>query len=849
MPEFHDQARDAGRDPCRRRGTARLPSRLAALFGAGLLACVATAPATSVRDPASEVNTFIGTQGEGNTFPGASAPFGLIQVSPITEHYAGYRYDDPKIRGFGHSFVSGAGCWEQGGQVAVLPVAGSIGPGGDFDTSDPKAASFDYRHYAAPYTHAGEVGSAGYYRVQLLDAGGRADGGIDVEATARTRAAAERYTFAADARTGHVLVNVGQANEKHEVVGSVVEVVGDRVVEGKLVTKSFCGGTQYTTWFRLEFDRPFKAFGTWDKDGAVPGSRRSVGGQWEAANGAWLDFDLADGRTVTASSAISHVDADGARRNLDADGRSDGRLLPFDEMRALAQSAWRKELMSVRIEGARTADRRVFYTALYHALLQPMTGSDADGRYRGYDDAIHVAEGWTYYEYFSLWDTYRSQNQLLAMLRPSRARDIARSMLAIHAQMGWLPRWGYANFETNVMTGDPVTPWLVDLWRFGALQGREREAWDALWQNANGRPPAMSRAEGRAGNDTYLAQGFVPYDRASTSKGMDADPRHGGSATLEYALADCALSQMATGLGETAAAASLRARAGNWQRVWDPAVRDPELDFRGFPRPRIEGGAFFQPTHGEYSPRSDKGFHEGTAWQYQWLVQDDVPGLVAAMGGLDAARARLDAFFAYDALVGDLQGGARANWVVGPYSYYNQYRYNPNNEPDLHAPWMYVLLGQPWKTDVVVRAAQALFRDAPDGVTGNDDLGTMSAWYLFSALGMYPAVPGTGQLLLHAPRYPRVEIDLEGGGTLVLEAPGVDPGKAQSIAGVAVDGDAHPQSWIDWSVLREGGNIAYTLTDAPSGDALPVDGWGTHPADLPMSPCASPTASVAGNSP
>jgi predicted alpha-1,2-mannosidase len=826
---------------------ARPGFRRGVLLCAGLLACAAvmagTAPApatasskaaSSSRDPARDVDTFIGTQGEGNTFPGASAPFGLIQVSPITDHYAGYRHDDPKIRGFGHSFVSGAGCWAQGGQVAVLPVTGSIGPGGDFDTADPKAASFDYRKYATPYTHAGEAGEAGYYRVHLLDARGGGAGGIDAEATALTRAAAERYTFAPGAKTGHVLVNVGQANEKHEVVGSVVEVVGDRVVQGKLVTNSFCGGAQYTTWFRIEFDRPFKAFGTWDKDGGVPGSRRSVGVQWDVANGAWLDFDLDGARSVTATSAISHVDADGARRNLDADGRRDGKLLSFDAMRAQAQAAWRRELASIRVEGAGDADRAVFYTALYHALLQPMTGSDADGRYRGYDDLVHRADGWTYYEYFSLWDTYRSQNQLLAMLRPQRARDIARSMLAIHAQMGWLPRWGYANFETNVMTGDPVTPWLVDLWRFGALQGREREAWDALWQNANGRPPAMSRAQGRAGNDTYLADGFVPYDRAYPSKGMDADQHHGGSATLEYALADCALSQMATGLGETSAAAALRGRAGNWRRVWDAGVRDPSLDFQGFPRPRIEDGSFFVPTHGAYSPRSDQGFHEGTAWQYQWLVQDDVPGLVVAMGGLDAARARLDAFFAYDALAVDPRGGARANWVVGPYSYYNQYRYNPNNEPDLHAPWMYVLLGQPWKTDLVVRAAQALFRDAPDGVTGNDDLGTMSAWYLFGALGMYPAVPGTGQLLLHAPRFPRVEIDLEGGRTLVLEAPGADARKPQYIAGVAVDGTAHPQSWIDWSALRDGGTVAYALTGNP-----PVDGWGTHPADLPVSPCAT----------
>ena len=795
---------------------------------AGLLACLPALAASTGLE--REVNTFIGTKDDGNTFPGASAPFGMIQVSPITEHYAGYRYDDKKIRGFGHSFVSGAGCWEQGGQVAVLPVTGSIGPGGRFDTSDAKAKSFDYKAYAASYTHDGEVGQAGYYKVRLTDGAG-----IDAEATALARAAAERYTFAASEKTGHVLVNVGQANEKHEVVGSVIEVVGDRAVEGKLVTKSFCGGKQYTTWFRIEFDRPFKAFGTWDRDGGIPGGRHSVGTQWDVANGAWLSFDLAGARSVTATSAISHVDAEGARRNLDAEGKRDGKLLGFDAMREQAQAAWRKELASVRIDGASPDDRVVFYTALYHAFLQPMTGSDADGRYRGYDEAIHIAVGWTYHEYFSLWDTYRTQNQLLAILRPRRTRDIARSMLAIHAQMGWLPRWGYANFDTNIMTGDPVTPWLVDLWRFGALRGREREAWRALWQNANGRPPAMSRAQGRAGNDTYLLQGFVPYDRAYPSKGMDVDQHHGGSATLEYALGDCALSQMANALGERDAAATLRERGRNWRKVWDVDVADAQLGFRGFLRPRIEGGGFYVPAHGSYDPRSNHGFHEGTAWQYQWLVQQDVPGLVAAMGGRDAALRRLDAFFAQDELAKDVKGGARKHWVVGPYSYYNQFRYNPNNEPDLHAPWMYTLLGQPWKTATVVRAAQALFANAPNGVTGNDDLGTMSAWYVFSALGLYPAVPGTGQLLLHAPRFPRVELDLGDGRTLAINARGANPGAVQAIDGVRIDGKPHAGTWVDWATLHEGGSIDFGL--AARADPK---GWGTRPQDLPASPCAAP---------
>ncbi|KAB8195587.1 glycoside hydrolase family 92 protein [Lysobacter maris] len=793
---------------------------------AAVLAVPSVVSATpSAADLAATVNTFIGSKDDGNTFPGASAPFGLIQVSPIGEHYSGWRYDDPKIHGFGHSFISGAGCWEQGGQVSVLPVTGTIGPDGDFDTAD--AASFDHTRYGSKYAHDGEIGQAGYYKVRLTDRGG-----IDAEATALTRAAAERYTFAPGSDSGHVLVNIGQANAKHEVVGSVVHVVGDRAVEGKLVTKSFCGGRQYTTWFRLEFDRPFKAFGTWDKDGGVPGSRHSMGAQWEVPNGAWLSFDLGPSRSVTAISAISHVDAEGARRNLEAEGRRDGRLLGFDEMREQAQDAWRRELATVRIAGGGDDDRTVFYTALYHALLQPLTGNDADGRYRGYDDEIHVADGWTYYEYFSLWDTYRSQNQLLAMLRPQRSRDIARSVLKIHEQMGWLPRWGYANFETNIMTGDPVTPFLVDLWKFGALDGREEQAWQALWQNASGRPPAMSRAQGRAGNDNYLAHGFVTYDRAFPSKGMDVDPHHGGSATLEYALADCSLSQMAQALGEGEAAAALRARGGNWRSIWDASVVDDDTGFRGFPRPRTEDGGWYTPPHAGYDPRSNHGFHEGTAWQYQWLAQQDVPGLAAAMGGEAAALKRLDTFFAYDALLADPAHAARKQWVVGPYSYYNQYRYNPNNEPDLHAPWLYTLLGEPWKTSAVLHAAQTLFTNAPNGVTGNDDLGTMSAWYLFSAVGLYPLMPGSGELVLHAPRFERIELDLGNGRTLSVRAPGAGGEGPRYPQQVRFNGEPVERVWLDWSRLRAGGELEIELGAEPSD-------WGVAASSRPAAVCAT----------
>lgn len=797
--------------------------RLAVLLAALVLPLAPQLAYAAPQPDATPVNTFIGTQDEGNTFPGASAPFGMIQVGPTGEHYAGWRYSDTRIRGFGHSYLSGAGCWEQGGQLQVLPVTGRIGPGGDFDTA--KADSFDYKRYAAGYTHDGEVGQAGYYKVQLTSYGG-----ITAEATALTRAAAERYTFAAGTAAGSVLLNVGQANERHSVVGSEVRIVDDRSVEGRITTKSFCGGAQYTTWFRIVFDQPFAAHGIWDDRGGRPDAK-GPSQQGEARpHGVWLTFDLKRGRAVTAVSAISHVDAEGARVNLKAEGMAGGQPLAFDAMREKAQAAWQRELGSVRIDGGSQDDRTVFYTALYHALLQPLTGNDADGRYRGYDDAVHTAQGWTYYEFFSLWDTYRAQNQLLALLRPQRARDIANSVLKIREQGGWLPRWGYANFETNVMTGDPVTPFLVDLWRYGALKGREGEAYTALRENAFGVPPQRIRAQGRAGNPSYLSQGFVQYDRTFVAKGMDIDPHHGASSTLEYSLSDSALAVMAKALGHAADARLLEQRALNWRKVWDADVVDKETGLRGFPRPRVQDGSWFADIAGAYDPRSERGFHEGTAWQYQWLVRQDIPRLAAAMGGPAQALHRLDLFFDYDALVAD-PAAVRKSWVVGPYSYYSQFRYNPNNEPDLHAPWVYTLMGQPWKTTTVLRAAETLFGNGPSGVTGNDDLGTMSAWYLFSALGLYPDTPGSGRFLLHAPRFAHAEIDLPQGRVLRIDATDAKPGERRFVQGVNWAGKPVSRVWLDWEQLQAGGTLGYRL--APQPDTA---GWGTHARDLPRAP-------------
>ncbi|SDG38816.1 alpha-1,2-mannosidase, putative [Lentzea fradiae] len=726
-------------------------------------------------DPIESVNTFIGTKDEGNTFPGASMPFGKAHSSPVGSHYAGYRYDDEKIRGFGHFFLSGAGCWEQGGLVPILPVARL-------------PRSFDHKVYASAYSHDGEIGKPGYYKVKLAD-------GITVECTATTRAGVERYTFPGGVE-GVLLVNVGQANDKEPVSRSSVRVVDDRTITGTVETQAFCGGRPYLTYFTTRFDRPFESFGVWDRGGAKAGERASGGGA--GVRGAWVKFSPGP---VTAATSLSQVDEAGATGNLERE--TGGKT--FDELRNEAQQAWRDELGCVEIETDDWDERAVFYTALYHVLLQPLTGSDVDGRYRGFDGEVHRADGWTYYEYYSLWDTYRAHNQLLALLRTARSKDIARSVLAIHEQGGWLPRWAFANQETNCMTGDPVTPFLVDLWRFGHLDGLEEQAYAALVQNVDGVPPESSRFQGRSGNPNYLAKGFVQYDKRFPKKGQDTDPHHGASATLEYALADATLAIMAEELGHAEDAERFRLRGLNHRTLWDHTVTD--RGFSGFPRPKLADGSWLTP----YTPQGADGFHEGTAWQYQWLAQHDVTGLVTAMGGVAAAEARLDDFFAYPDLLADPARTVREKWVVGPYDYYNQFRYNPNNEPDLHAPWMYALIGKPEKTSVVVRAAQTLFVNGPAGVTGNDDLGTMSAWYVFSALGLYPAVPGTGEFVPHAPKFRRAVVHLENGRDVVIEAEAADPAKTQVVRRIRSGWRGRSRDRVELAQLWQGTTLEVDL--------------------------------------
>ncbi|HEV3361482.1 MAG TPA: GH92 family glycosyl hydrolase [Pseudonocardiaceae bacterium] len=761
----------------------------------GSSAAVAAQPtgsASPVADPTTLVNPYIGTQNQGNTFPGAALPFGMVQVSPDNGGTVGYDYDQKNIYGFSQTHLSGVGCGVNG-ELPLMPTTGAV----DVDPSK----------YASTFSHSQETAHPGYYQVQL------ASYGINAELTATARTGWQRYTFPATAQA-NVLFNTGKADMG--VMDSGLTIVGDDTIEGYVHDGGFCAGhDQHTIYFSAQFSRPFASFGTWRGATTTSGSRAAAG---TGANGGWVTFDASKNQSVTVKVGVSYTGIPGARLNLAAETHNS---FNFDQVRQAAHDVWQRQLRGAQVAGGSADQQTSFYTALYHTLLHPNLFGDVDNRYMGFDNKVHQATDYTPYANFSLWDTYRTQNQLLELLRPDVARNVDLSMLAVYREGGSLPRWELENSETNIMTGDPVTPFLVDGWSKGLLAGHEQEAYQALLANVNSEPPADSPFNGRNGNPWYLTDGYVPSGLTCVYKGGDNDCQHPASATLEYAAADASLSIMAKALGHTWDAAMLAQRGENYRKLWDASI--------GFFRPRNADGSWFNP----YDPETGNDqFHESGAYQYQWLVPQDEPGMIGLLGGTSTANQRLDSFFVYSGLLTDPGTTVKTGWVNSPYGYYGDKTYNPNNEPDLQAPYTYLWTGQPDHTATVVHAQESLFANAPNGMTGNDDLGEMSAWLVMSSLGLYPMMSGADYYAVTSPAFPHATVHIGNlgwlqGGTLTIDAPTVSWDN-RYITAMSVNNRATQLTWLSQAQIAHGGHIADTVSATPGT-------WGTALADAPPS--------------
>jgi predicted alpha-1,2-mannosidase len=789
----------------------------------------------------ANVDTRIGTQegaadfgtggGAGATYPGAVAPFGMVQLSPdtypgIDNPAGGYSYVDHRIKGFSLTHISGAGCSGLS-DVPLLPTTHAI------DRSPSPRASFDVDPaYTATYSHRGEVARPGDYRV-ALNPGSRT---IATELTATTRAGALRMTFPTGS-DGSVLVNAGGS-----AMGNLADDVRvdpkRREISGTIESGGFCyAADRYTLHFVARFDRPFKSSGTWTRAKLKRNGRRAhdtssvdlrtgplllqykrlAGGPRQvkgnptkgALAGAYATFATRGGhRTVVARVAISSVSVAGARANLAAGARGS-----FTALRARATKAWEARLAKARVTGGSASNRKLFYTALYHAQVMPSAVSDADGRYTGVDGKVHEAKGFTKYSNISGWDTYRSQMPLMAMLAPREASDLASSLLADQRDGGVLPKWPVLEGQTNVMVGDPADLLLAGAYAFGARDFDAKAALAAMVDGAT-RPKVIANGGyvQRAGLEDYLRLGYVGFEQNTDSPGQTVVPSKvwgTASTTLEYALADFGVARMARVVGDATTCGAFAARAGNWRNVFDPAT--------GTMQPRdAAGGAFaVQPADG------GTGFVEGSAAQYTWFVPQDVGGLVAALGGRDAALARLDAFFT------NLNAGAEsANAFLG-------------NEPTLLTPAIYSWLGRPASGSSVLRRAMAsLYRPTPGGFPGNDDGGQMSAWWVFGALGLSPSVPGSGVLTLSGPLFPRVRLTLAHG-TLDLRAPGAGAGMPY-VGGVKVDGKPLARSWISFDDLARGGHTLAVDLSASAGRSWATGADAAPPSYGGAAACQAP---------
>lgn len=751
-----------------------------------------------VSDPSSLVNPLAGT-GAGGTypgaiseFPGADLPFGMIQWSPDTspdrEDGSGYSYSDSHITGFSLTHVSGMGCPAYG-DVPILPTVGAIG-------SNPAAAK-------DTFSHSHESASPGRYSVDLGPAG------IAMSLSVTTRTGISEMTFPKGAEA-NVLFKV--ADSANPVTASAVKIVGDDEVTGQDTSGAFCQtGTNYTLYFVAVFSRPFASRGTWNAKAVSPGSSACQA----VSCGSYVSFRTTSDPNVTMKVGISFVSLADAEQNLTTE--DPGWSISKVETNATGQ--WNRILDHVRIGGGTVSEQKTFYTALYHSLLHPNVDSDVNGDYIGGDGKVHNSSR-PQYANFSEWDIYRSEVQLLSLVAPEQTGDMMQSLVNYSDQNGWLPKWEIVGGDAIQMNGDSVDPILADAYAFGIHDFDATAALQAMVKGATENETGHGLELERQYLDQYVEQHFVGSSSLDLTSINYSD---GSSVTLEYALDDFAIAQLASELGDQSVYTTMMQRAHNWEYLVNPETG--YIEGRNTDGTFPEGQAFQSDL---FEPGGEQGFEEGNAIQYTWTVPQDLYALGNLIGGDASAVSKLDTFFT------ELNAG----------------RYKPydwaGNEPNLWTPWEYDFFGAPWKAQSVVRRILTTeYRNAPVNEPGNDDLGAISSWYVWGAIGLFPITPGTANLVIGSPLFPRVEIELRDQKMLDISAPdasasapyvhslvvkGVSSSTSSSMCGGnSASAGTWSEPWLPASVLSTGATLDFGLSSAPD------QSWGSSPDDAPPS--------------
>ena len=749
-----------------------LPATLRIIFSLIFLLSVAARAAAA---PADYVNPMIGTDAHGHVFPGATVPFGMVQLSPDTrdntwDGSSGYHYSDTSILGFSHNHLTGTGCPDLG-NILLMPTVGAL-------KLTPGAQPGE--GYRARFSHQDEIARPGYYQVLLPDYH------VKVELTATARAGFHRYTFPATS-DGHVVVDL-QHGIGNKVLEAQLTIENDHTASG--YRKSDGWGGDKTYFFVMEFSRPFDSAGVAQGDKDVSG-KETTGKETKGH----FDFKTRAGEQILVRVGLSTVSVEGARSNLHAE-------IPnwdFDAVVAADRKLWDTALSKLDVKTKDHNLKETFYTSLYHTLLAPTLLSDVDGRFRGPDGKVHQAKGYDYYTELSLWDTFRAENPLLILTQPRRINDFVNTMLEHFKIFGQntLPVWPEGGKETWCMIGNHAIPVITEAY----LQGfRNWNADEAL------KDMIASTDKNREQLDAYRDKGFIP-----TGNGVQSV-----SKVLEYAYDDSCIARFAKALGKDDLAEKYSRRSKNWTNVFDPST--------GFMRGKNADGSWVTPFgEKEINSINFNEYTEANAWQYNFFVLHNIPGLIAKLGGDEKFTARLDEMFDTTETIPNLAMIPDVTGVIGMYSH--------GNEPDHHVAYLYNYAGQPWKTQARVRqVATTLYTNTPAGICGNDDCGQISAWYVFTALGFYPVDPVSGIYILGSPLVDEATLKLDPqftkGRSFTVVAKN-NSGNHAFIQSATLNGKPYTRSWISYAEISAGGKLVLTMGPTPNQT------FGSAPADRP----------------
>ncbi|MCF8374378.1 MAG: GH92 family glycosyl hydrolase [Bacteroidales bacterium] len=734
---------------------------ITSLFFILLFSACTQQPQTTSKKSIDYVDPFIGTGGHGHTYPGATLPFGMVQLSPDNgtsgwDWCSGYNYADDTIAGFGHTHLSGTGIGDLA-DIIVLPSTKR------YIAAPDETNRQVIKHYHSFLDHGKEKASPGYYFIEMDDS-------TQVHLTCTERVGLHRYYFPKN-QVARVIIDLGYAQNWDSTVETYFEIVNQNTLVGYRYSKGWAEDQK--VFFAIKFSYPFGTFGILEK-GRESYLLDTITGKDMIGYAEFYNTDSLMLKVGLSSASIA-----GALDNI----QSEVKGWDFWALKKRAEAKWAAELGKIKVEAQNEQQATIFYTALYHSMLAPNLFSDLNGQYHYNNGKVHTATGFDMYTVFSLWDTFRAAHPLFTIMHPGRVNDMIKSMLAHYDQTGLLPVWVLQGNETNCMIGYHSIPVIADAIQKGIGDFNIEKAYKTM---------KTSAMQDTLGLKQYKELGYIPFEEENQAV----------SKTLEYAYDDWCISMIAGKLGKTEEADYFRNRAMNYQNTFDPESK--------FMRGKDRNGKWREDFDPLFSNHFNADFTEGNAWQFLWFAPQDVQGLIDLVGGKEAFATKLDSLFSIKAPVKGEHSSPDISGLIGQYAH--------GNEPSHHVAYLYNYAGQPWKTqEMTHRIVNELYTDQPDGLCGNEDCGQMSAWYVFSALGFYPVNPAEGIYVIGSPAFPKAEVSINDSTSFVVEAKNVSEINIY-IQSAMLNGKALDRSYITHKEIMAGGNLIFEMGPKPNKD-------------------------------